>query len=735
MTGKTPGVLDTEQLDTSVTAVSENPTLVSSPTITYLPGSTTGTLTYTLSPNQYGTANITVTVQDNGGTDKGGVNTTTETFTVNVLRINKPPTLDQTSDVTVLENGTLAPVTLTGITPGVLDTDQLVTSVTAVSDNPTLVSSPTITYLPGSTTGTLTYTLSPNQYGIAHITVTVQDNGGTANGGVNTTTETFTVNVLRINQPPTLDQPSDVTVLENGTPAPVTLTGITPGVLDTDQLVTSATAVSDNPSLVSSPTITYTPGSTTGTLTYTLAPNQYGTAHITVTVQDNGGTANGGINTTTETFTVNVLRVNQPPTLDQPSDVTLNENDSPSPITLTGITPAVTDTDQTVISVTAVSDNPSLVSSPTITYTPGDTTGTLTYTLAPNQYGTAHITVTVQDNGGTANGGVDTTVETFTVNVIYVNQPPNLNQPKQVNLTENATPVPIPITGITPTESWQQVISVTATTDNPTLMANLSVSYIPGSSTATLNYTIGADQYGLAYVTITVQDNGGTANGGVDTIVKTYTALRVTRVYAPPTLDQPSNVSINKNASPSPITLTGISTGTGNSDLTATVAATSDNTSLIPNPAVSYTSGTTATLTYTITANKVGTANITVTVTDSNSATNTVSKTFQIVVNGPTITTIANQSIAINTATSALSFTVGDNITPLGSLVISATSSNSTLVNATTGIRITGPDPTTGLCSVIVTPVSGKTGSATITLKVTDSAGLTATTAFKVTVS
>ena len=43
--------------------------------------------------------------------------------------------------------------------------------------------------------------------------------------------------------------------------------------------------------------------------------NASGTAVITVTVTDNGGTSNGGKNTFTETFTVTVNPVNQAPTL------------------------------------------------------------------------------------------------------------------------------------------------------------------------------------------------------------------------------------------------------------------------------------------------------------------------------------------------------------------------------------------------------------------------------------
>jgi hypothetical protein len=44
-------------------------------------------------------------------------------------------------------------------------------------------------------------------------------------------------------------------------------------------------------------------------------------------------------------------------------------------------------------------------------------TGTLIFTPAPDANGAATVTVKLQDNGGTAFGGVDTTTETFTINV------------------------------------------------------------------------------------------------------------------------------------------------------------------------------------------------------------------------------------------------------------------------------------------------------------------------------
>src|SRR4029077_11257476 len=51
--------------------------------------------------------------------------------------------------------------------------------------------------------------------------------------------------------------------------------------------------------------------------------------------------------------------------------------------------------------------------------------GTLTFTGAPNANGTATVTVQLHDDGGIANGGIDTSLaQTFVINVTPVNSAP-----------------------------------------------------------------------------------------------------------------------------------------------------------------------------------------------------------------------------------------------------------------------------------------------------------------------
>jgi len=91
-------------------------------------------------------------------------------------------------------------------------------------------------------------------------------------------------------------------------------------------------------------------------------------------------------------------------------------------------------------------------------------------------------------------------------------------------------------------------------------------------------------------------------------------------------------------------------------------------------------------------------------------------ETFTTLNNDPTITAITNQTVCPDSATGALSFTVGDIETPAPSLVVTAASSD-TVVIPNANIVITGAGATR---TVTVTPAAGQTGLVTITLTVTD---------------
>src|SRR5882762_6503803 len=96
----------------------------------------------------------------------------------------------------------------------------------------------------------------------------------------------------------------------------------------------------------------------------------------------------------------------------------------------------------------------------------------------------------------------------------------------------------------------------------------------------------------------------------------------------------------------------------------------------------------------------------------------------------PTISAIANQTTNEDTVTGAIPFTVGDAETPLGSLTVSGGSSNPGLV-PTGNIAFGGSGASR---TVTITPAANQSGSATITVTVSDGQ-LTASTTFQVTVT
>ncbi|MCH2183775.1 MAG: Ig-like domain-containing protein, partial [Mariniblastus sp.] len=345
---------------------------------------------------------------------------------------NQPPTLDPIGDRTIQENASWQTVTLTGISDGDADYNQPL-RVTASSNNPGLIPNSEnyleVEYLSDDPSGTLRFRPVPEETGSVVITVTVEDGGlddDLSTPGDNLSfSRNFTVTVNAGNDPPTLDPIADRTIDEDATEQTVTLTGITDG--DTGNQPLRVTATSNNPGLISNPTVVYQSPNSTGSIRFTPVADQYGIALITVTVEDGGndndlGTTGDNL-TFSQTFTVTVNPVNDAPLLDPISDRSVQKNASQQTVGLTGIRAGGGESQP--LRVTATSNNTNLIPTPVVDYTSANSTGTLRFTPAANQTGSAVITVTVEDGGldGNLNTSQDnlTTSRSFTVTVEGVN--------------------------------------------------------------------------------------------------------------------------------------------------------------------------------------------------------------------------------------------------------------------------------------------------------------------------
>nr|WP_255570353.1 Ig-like domain-containing protein [Cohnella sp. CFH 77786] len=671
----------------SVTATSSNTTLVpnNGANLTLGGNFENRTLTVTPAANQSGTATITVTVQDEGGLKAK------DTF---LLTVTDPPTVSDITNVTINKN---AATSALSFTVGDAETAPGSLSVTATSSNTTLVpnNGANLTLGGSGADRTLTVTPAANQSGTATITLTVSDEDGL------TAQDTF---VLTVNDPPTVSDITNVTVNENGSTSALSFTV---GDAETAPGSLSVTATSSNTTLVPNNGANLTLGGSGAnrTLTVTPAANQSGTATITVTVSDgNGGTAQ-------DTF---VLTVNGKPSISNITDQAINKNTATSALSFTV---GDAETAPGSLSVTATSSNTALVPNNESNLTLGGSGAdrTLKVTPAANQSGTATITLTVSDEDGL------TVQDTF---VLTVNDPPTVSDITNVTVNENGSTSALSFT-VGDAETAPGSLSVSTTSSNTTLVPNNGANLTLGGSGAnrTLTVTPAANQSGTATITITVSDgNGGTAQ---DTFVLT--------VNGKPSISNITDLTMNKNGSTSVLSFTVGDAET--SPVSLSVTATSSNTTLVPNNVANLKfggSGAYRTLTVTPAANQIGTGTITVTVQDEGGL--TAQDTFVLTVNDPpTISDITNVTVNENGSASALSFTVGDAETAPGSLSVTATSSNTTLVpNNVANLTLGGSGANRTLT---VTPAANRSGTATITVTVSDGNGGTAQDTFVLTVN
>ena len=527
----------------------------------------------------------------------------------------------------------------------------------------------------------------------------------------------YVVPVPTTNAPPTLNAIANMTINEGSGLQTVSLSGISTGDTNGGQVLV-ITAVSSNQTLIPNPTVNYANPNTTGWITFTPTPFLFGTATITIIVND-GGASN---NIVTRSFTVTVNSVNQQPTLTAIPNMTINENAAQQTVNLSGITSGATNENQT-LTVTASSSVPGLIPNPSVTYTSPNTTGSIRFTPTTLNFGSAVITVTVND-GGTSNNIV---TQTFNVTVNPVNQQPTLTAIPSMTINQNAGLQTVNLSGISSgATNENQTLTVTASSGNTALVPNPTVSYTSPNTTGSLTFTPVASASGQALITVTVNDGGASNN----IVTQTFT-VTVNAVNQQPTLNPLANITVLENAPAQIVALTGITSGSTNEFQTLTVTASSGSTNVIPNPTVTYTSpGTNGSITFTPRANQFGVSTITVTVNDGGASNNVISRNFSVTVDSPpTISLIANQIIAVDTSLAPIAFTIGDAETAVGSLTLQATSSNQSLVpNASITLGGSGANRT-----IAVSPTLGQTGTANITITVGDGFA-TATSLFQLSV-
>jgi hypothetical protein len=556
---------------------------------------------YTPAGDFFGLDSFTYTIRDNGGAEA------TATVTVDVVPVVRPRA--RADQYNIQEDATAATAPALDVLANDLpNIEPPGTKVTLLEF--TQPSHGVVTLLDNGTAEDLTddqlrYVPNANYFGNDSFTYTINDTSG---AGADSTA-TVSINVVPVNDPPTLDAIANpAPILEDAPQQTVNLTGITAGPQETQAL--EVTALSSNTGLIPTPTVTYTSPNTTGTLAYTPVANQSGTSVVTVTVKDAGldgilGTADDG--SVSQSFTVTVTPVNDAPTITAPEQAATlqDENFVFTAGTASAISVADIDSAQMTVGLTLQADplspavNPGaliLGTTQGVTITAGsDNSDSVTFSGSLAAVNAALNGLTFAPAAGyegapalqiTASDGEFVPVPTANVGIIVsgINDPPvNILPAGQVAVDEDTDLVFGGNLQTSDPDAGLGVIEVTLAATNGTLtpVAQPNVTVTPmGTGTVKLEGAIAninaalnglvfrpnQDYNGPAQLVITTNDNGHTGFGGPQTDTDTL-AITVNPVNDAPVAnddgsptdrsmvlwnssDNPFEVLVNDNTGP-----------------------------------------------------------------------------------------------------------------------------------------------------------------------------------------
>ncbi|HYC92389.1 MAG TPA: Ig-like domain-containing protein [Thermoanaerobaculia bacterium] len=510
--------------------------------------SSNGTLTFTPAANASGSSSISIVAHDDGGIANGGDDTSDpQTSSISITAVNDKPSFTGGGNVTVNEDsGPYSASWASSISAGPGESGQSVNFTVTNSDSSLFSAQPAV-----SASGTLTFTPAANANGFVTVTVTLHDDGGTANGGDDTSApQTFTLTINAVNDAPSFIGGGDVTVNEDsGSYSAMWASAINAN--ESGQSVSFTVSNSSNAFFTAQPAI-----DPSGNLTFTLAANAHGSVSVTVTLSDDGGTANGGDDTSDpQTSTIYITAINDAPSFTSGGNVTVNEDSGAhSAAWASAISAGPNESGQTVTFLTSTPQTSLFSVQPSVS-----STGVLSFTPAPNAFGTATVTVFAQDNGGTANGGDDTSAPvTFDIIINGVNDGPaagsdawetegntelrvdhgaaltpfvNDTTPSGRGVLDNDADAvegdPVIVTGVVGCTDTLAPYVCVVTGGTVTLELNGTFTFhpSPGATTASFQYTatdqpsVGVPASAIGSVTITIHDmiwyvNGSAAAGG-----------------------------------------------------------------------------------------------------------------------------------------------------------------------------------------------------------------------------
>jgi hypothetical protein len=313
----------------------------------------------------------------------------------------------------------------------------------------------------------------------ASFTFQVQDNGGTANNGVDLdqSANTVSINVNAVNDAPVNSVPgaaqnlneegslvfssgngnaitiSDVDVGSGDETVTLTVTG---GTLALGSTVGLTSFTNNAASITLTGTVANVNAAMNG-LTYTGNLNFNGTDTLVVGTNDNGNTGAGGPKTDSDNVTINVAAVNDAPVNGVQGTQTVNEDTAL--VFVGGNAISISDVDANggneTVTLSVASGALTLNGTAGLAFTVGDGSADSTMTFSGtvgaintalnglsyqgnlNFNGQDTLNITTNDNGNTGSGGAKSDTDAITINVSAVNDAPVVTAGHTLNYTEN----------------------------------------------------------------------------------------------------------------------------------------------------------------------------------------------------------------------------------------------------------------------------------------------------------
>ena len=439
-------------------------------------------------------------------------------LTIRVNPVNKAPTFVAGGNVVLLEDsGTYFAQWATSISPGdPLETNQAVHFEVTCTNPSLFLTPPSIT-----AAGASTFILTPDAYGVSVCSAVARDDGlGTAPHCNVSAPSSFTISVVGVNDMPRFVKPSDLYVLQAAglqhVSAWVRNMSVGPSNEASQTYELSVVELPSAPGTLTSfdlsPRLTVSVVDAAATLEYKLNDAFSGVAQLSVCMQDSGGTENGGVDKYCTPFAIVVSAVNQKPTFVAAKDVTILEGSSPTlKQWLTQLSPGFgEESRQSVASATlSCAPNSILLAAPIVSQL-----SDLSIRTAQDAYGDVTCNVTAQDNLGLSSS------EPVSIHVLPVNDAPTFSAlfvylklkagDEYAGLFSNST------SAGPANEAGQKVWFTVLVADNVSGGYLASTPWIDAAGFFHVVASPAVSVSGAAKLLVTLHDDGGTSNGGVD---------------------------------------------------------------------------------------------------------------------------------------------------------------------------------------------------------------------------